>query len=382
MSVEPFVRVPRALLRAEVAAIDVAIWVLLERHRDWSAPARAVWPNRDTLMQALGREGREASAVSRATTRLARGGWLTKGHARRGGRTVAYYRLHVLADGEAYVTLPRHKLDGLAEGGLTPGDVVELLRWVDAAGGNGRTSDSLAGHARRYRMDVTTARRHRSRLVSQGLLHSVPRSGGASETRVPWLAEEPDQFTGGPRAGMPAHPGQECQPTPGRSARAPRAEVPEDPGQKCLTERTPVERTPEGRTPAERVVPQSSGTSLTDAAGSGRMRTDGVDAIAAAVANRLDCPLKHARLVVERVQLDRAPTNLRHYIAALEPEDLRKVLHALPTVRLELHKERQARQAAEDATRPGAGAVPASDEVRTSTAAAIRAQLRERGEAS
>lgn len=371
--VEQVVQVPRALLRG-VAAQDVAVWVALASHRNYGAPGRPVWPSRQRIASAIGRPEGDLSAITRATGRLARGEWLSKDWARRGARTLTTYRLYVLAEGEAYVALPLSALDVLAGGVLSPEALLELLRWRDACGGNGRTSDSLADHARRYGVHMATARRHRLRLVQLGLLGTAERPGMSSETTVPGLAEGPDRFTAGPLTNSPDHPSQIRQTTPHEFARAPLADSPEDPSQIRHTERPPVERPPEDRSPGERAAGQSSVVSLADARA--ERTTDETDEVAAVVAYRLRCAAPLAGAVVESIRLQFAPSNLRSYVGRMPDEDLRRVLHALPEARRHLHEERQARQAAQDAARKPS-APPASPETVANAAAAARRALRQ-----
>jgi len=168
-AVEPrgFVAVPRALLQSQLLAVDVAVWVLLAGYIREGRPV--AWPSRDTLMMQLGRPGRRGDAVTRATARLARRGWLKVRRRHWAGRTRNVYQVRT-DQGDPYAHLSRAVVADLAEGRLDPEELVAYARWLDVCGEQGWTRDTLTKHAKRYQVSVHTAKHVRARLVALGLL--------------------------------------------------------------------------------------------------------------------------------------------------------------------------------------------------------------------
>ena len=289
-----YVAVPRSVLERRLSGTEAAVWVLVARNRRHTLGEDETWPSRAWLMTELGRPGRQADVVSRATTRLQRLGLLGKRVGRRHGRTTTFYRLPA-RDGEAYVHAEHQLLAWLRQDYLTPEQLLALLRWRDACGSAGHTDDTVAEFARRYGDAVRTVRRHRNALVQLGLLRAEERPGMPTVTRVPdeWtlrdlLAAGPpadvaaaqqaaaaagDQASNEAGAGRPPRgaaravdnasrpprdPGQIRRTTPAKSAAAPRPETPHRPGQIRHTERAPDERAPGDRAPDDRVLNPSS----------------------------------------------------------------------------------------------------------------------------
>lgn len=105
---------------------------------------------------------------------------------------------------------------------------------------------------------------------------------------------------------------------------------------------------------------------------------------------RIGCAEPMARLIVDKLR-DAGATNVAAYVRGMPDDDLRewqqKVLGGgdpapwdvpgarAPVTARDLHAHRQARQAAIDAARPGAGSVPASAVVQAARAAEVRAAL-------
>ncbi len=146
-------------------------------------------------MARLGRTG-DPHTVTRATTALAAAGWLTVDRVHSAGRTHNTYRplrMAMLDDGRRYVELPVIALDAVSAGIIGPEHLRSLACWLDAAGREGRTRDSLAEHAARYGADVRTAKRHRSTLVAVGLLEVRQEAGKRTSTAAPGRLPPPPQ---------------------------------------------------------------------------------------------------------------------------------------------------------------------------------------------
>ncbi len=81
--------------------------------------------------------------------------------------------------------LPCTALAEMAAGRIAPEELRALAAWLDAAGREGWTSDSVAEVADRYGVTGRTARRHRGGLVRAGLLDERLRPGHTAITAAP-----------------------------------------------------------------------------------------------------------------------------------------------------------------------------------------------------
>lgn len=166
--------VPRSVRDLELSDTAVALYAVLLA---WMPASGPLLVSQERLMTALGRSGRSADAVRRATQSLVNAGVLSA--QRWHGRALLRYTAQVRpGPDQRWDVLPRELLAALEAGDASVVDVRAWLHLDQSLGARGFTTNDIDELAARGGVSTATQRRRVATFLRLGLITSTPTSEG------------------------------------------------------------------------------------------------------------------------------------------------------------------------------------------------------------